>query len=361
MVAGGEKMKLFDARSYSISDFLEWHQGRLLDLSPKFQRRSVWTRAAKSYLIDTIIRGKPMPKILLTQGLVERRNVRTVVDGQQRIRAIIEFTSDKFSVLKSHNQELGGVRFSELPNDVQISILQYEVGVDLLYNVELPDILDIFSRINAYSVALNNQEKINAKYIGPFKQIAYDTGHRYAEYMVSSKVISEPQLSRMAEAQFYGDVLTSLLAGVQSPKAIEKQYKLYEDMEEVPDVLLDARRRIDEAMAFIGAIYPPQELMATIWHRPHLFYTLLTCVLHAYSPLKGVEGEPRPPIGEEQRGMWRIALDDISAHFAEYSELGSVDIPTEYARFINYSQMRTTDSESRKERIRFVLRNIPNA
>jgi len=63
-------MKTFDARAYAISDFLEWDAGNLLDLSPKFQRRSVWTRAAKSFLIDTILRGKPMPKVLLTQDLV---------------------------------------------------------------------------------------------------------------------------------------------------------------------------------------------------------------------------------------------------------------------------------------------------
>jgi hypothetical protein len=80
-------MKQFDARSYSVADFVEWAGNNLLDLSPKFQRRSVWTRAAKSFLIDTVLRGKPMPKVLLTQDLVGKRNVRTVVDGQQRIRA----------------------------------------------------------------------------------------------------------------------------------------------------------------------------------------------------------------------------------------------------------------------------------
>ena len=64
---GDFQMKQFDARAYSVADFLEWDGANLLDLSPKFQRRSVWTRAAKSFLIDTILRGKPMPKVLITQ------------------------------------------------------------------------------------------------------------------------------------------------------------------------------------------------------------------------------------------------------------------------------------------------------
>ena len=98
-------MKQFDARSYSIADFLEWNANNLLDLSPKFQRRSVWTRAAKSFLIDTILRGKPMPKVFLTQDLIEKKNVRTVVDGQQRIRTILEFAAGAFTVLSTHNAE----------------------------------------------------------------------------------------------------------------------------------------------------------------------------------------------------------------------------------------------------------------
>ena len=158
-------MKQFDARSYSIADFAEWHANSLLDLSPKFQRRSVWTRAAKSFLIDTILRGKPMPKVLLTQDLINNKNVRTVVDGQQRIRSILEFMDGAFTILKTHNSEHAGKTFSELDEDAQTAILQYEIGVDLLYNVSLAEMLDIFARINTYSVTLNTQEKLNAKYL----------------------------------------------------------------------------------------------------------------------------------------------------------------------------------------------------
>ncbi len=44
-------MKNFDTRTYSISDFVEWDKSGLLELSPDFQRRSVWSDKAKSYLI----------------------------------------------------------------------------------------------------------------------------------------------------------------------------------------------------------------------------------------------------------------------------------------------------------------------
>ena len=59
--------QLFNTRNYSIRDFEEWNQRNELFLQPKFQRRNVWSDKARSYLIDTIIRGKPIPKIYMRQ------------------------------------------------------------------------------------------------------------------------------------------------------------------------------------------------------------------------------------------------------------------------------------------------------
>ena len=54
MQLGDGNMKNFDSRTYSINDFIEWEERKQLEISPKFQRRSVWSPQAKSYLIDTI-------------------------------------------------------------------------------------------------------------------------------------------------------------------------------------------------------------------------------------------------------------------------------------------------------------------
>ena len=124
-------MKNFDTRAYSISDFEEWNERELLNLSPEFQRRSVWSQKAKSYLIDTIVRGKPIPKIIIKQELSGRRNIRTVVDGQQRIRSILEFISGDFKISRAHNKEFAGYTFEKLPGDVQDDIRKYEIGVDV--------------------------------------------------------------------------------------------------------------------------------------------------------------------------------------------------------------------------------------
>jgi hypothetical protein len=58
-------MKNFDSRTYSVNDFLEWESRSQLELNPRFQRGPVWSPAAKSFLIDTMLRGKPIPKIYM--------------------------------------------------------------------------------------------------------------------------------------------------------------------------------------------------------------------------------------------------------------------------------------------------------
>ena len=105
-----------DTKAYSINDFLNWYDNDELTLSPKYQRNAVWGYNAKSYLIDTIIRGFPIPQIFLRQSIDTntRKTTREIIDGQQRIRSIIEFTENRFSILPSHNTEFGKKFYNEL-------------------------------------------------------------------------------------------------------------------------------------------------------------------------------------------------------------------------------------------------------
>jgi hypothetical protein len=75
--------QLFNTRNYSVRDFEEWSGKDELVLTPKFQRRDVWSDKARSYLMDTIVRGKPIPKIYMRQDInpKSRRSRREIVDG----------------------------------------------------------------------------------------------------------------------------------------------------------------------------------------------------------------------------------------------------------------------------------------
>ena len=62
-------MQQFDIAKtqFRVTDFLNWQRQGSLVLNPPFQRRSVWKPDAKSYFIDTVVRGLPAPIIYIRE------------------------------------------------------------------------------------------------------------------------------------------------------------------------------------------------------------------------------------------------------------------------------------------------------
>lgn len=351
-------MKNFDTRAYSISDFIEWNENNILELSPEFQRRPVWSEKAKSYLIDTIICGKPIPKIIIKQKLEGTKTVRVVVDGQQRLRAIIGFYDNDFKISKAHNEELAGMTYDSLPEEIKKDFLKYELGVNVLFDISYEDILDIFTRINAYTVSLNNQEKFNAKYLGFFKQFVFKFGNKYVRYFLDSEIIAKSKITRMGEAKLAADLFVSLIDGVQTNKGIERFYKKYED--EIGD-LKSASKKFDNIMSYIGEIYSPEDLSKTNWARPHLFYTLFNSIGHLLFGIGGLDPnlKVKVKIDEKSIGKLRVILDEISSKYDEVSQnIDDDSHPSDYKAFIDQSRRGTTDTKARIGRSNFVCKKI---
>jgi hypothetical protein len=339
------QLKSFDTRTYSVSDFSEWYVNQQLVLSPEFQRRAVWTTKAKSYLIDTILRGKPMPKVLITQSLIDGRNLRTVVDGQQRLRAILEYMSDSFTVMRTHNREFAGVEYSNLPQAVKDDFLQYEIGVDVLFNTELGELLDIFSRLNTYSVKLNSTELLNASYLGAFKTASHSLGHRYAAYWKEAGVFSDAQLARMLEVDLASDLLGALIVGIASKKQIPAFYRDYDDDEATVDAAVE---RFTQTMSLVSEIYSPGDLRRSNFRRGLLFYSMFLAVAGLAFGCPEIPGVI-PSLIDPSKA--RVILDDISAKFEAYNAAGSSrDTPPDWAEFMQDTRRATTDQVVRERR-----------
>src|SRR3990172_3885523 len=111
----------FKSQTFTVSDLYEWFRDGELILQPKFQRRLIWSPAAKSYLIDTVFRELPIPKIYLRMDIdpTKVRAVREVVDGQQRLDALFAYIEGDFVVYSFHNEEIAGKRFKDLHSEQQ--------------------------------------------------------------------------------------------------------------------------------------------------------------------------------------------------------------------------------------------------
>ena len=48
-----------------IKDFLDWKRGGILTVNPEYQRGAVWNEAQQKKLVDSVLRGYPLPLIYL--------------------------------------------------------------------------------------------------------------------------------------------------------------------------------------------------------------------------------------------------------------------------------------------------------
>jgi len=74
---------------WRIYDLAGRAQQRQLDLNPTYQRDFVWSNADSQMLIESILRGIPLPSIILARVSSSQRY--QIVDGKQRVTAILRF------------------------------------------------------------------------------------------------------------------------------------------------------------------------------------------------------------------------------------------------------------------------------
>ena len=92
--------KLFERKSTSltISEFYDNFLSKKYRFDVTYQRKSgVWSEDKKSFLIDSILKNYPMPAIFLRPCVDNNtgKTVYDVVDGKQRLEAIIDFIENK--------------------------------------------------------------------------------------------------------------------------------------------------------------------------------------------------------------------------------------------------------------------------
>lgn len=301
--------------------------------------------------MDTIIRGKPIPKVFIRQQIdpSSGRSLREVVDGQQRLRTILSYMDDGFAIRRTHNKEFGGLYFSQLPDDTRVSLLSYEIATDLLINVSDAEVLDIFARLNAYAVVLNQQEKLNASHFGPFKQLADELAHQYFEYWVENGILREAQVMRMQDVSLTADLVIAMCDGIQSKKQIGSYYKLFE--EDFPFDADQIASNFGATMATIGSVYS-EGVKASEFRRIHLYYSLFTAVYHLQFGLKGIDSGTAETLGDLTLARVRNEWDRVEYVFDAEDP---ADLPLEDRQFLNDSRRATTDAAVRERRTRYLI------
>src|SRR5688500_7905571 len=88
-----------------------------IQVNPRYQRSGkLWPAKAKSFLIETVLLGMPVPRILLHElsRPVSLHNM-DIIDGQQRCSVLFDYRQDKFALTSIVDTEgIRSARFSQL-------------------------------------------------------------------------------------------------------------------------------------------------------------------------------------------------------------------------------------------------------
>jgi len=352
-------MQIFRSRPISVKEIKEMAERGELDLSPEFQRRDVWSDKARSFLMDTIIRGKPIPKIFIrtTENPVTGKTLHQVVDGQQRLTTVLSFLKDGFPINKVHNPELGNKRFKHLEISSQKDILYYEFICDFLLDAPDYEVWDIFARLNKYPVKINDQELRNSQYYGEFKSTVYELAREFNTFWLKNNIFTAKQISRMGEAEFVSELLIAISSGIKAKNkpVIDNAYKEWD--ESFPGRLTLVKHFI-HTMDIIGAIFE-ETSKDNSFRRVPLFYTLFCSVYHMQYGLPGLKYK-RSPTKINDIPKIRIALEKVDEIFeVDKSEVSK--LPKSEQEFRLATDVHTIHASNRIIRAEYVISLMYNA
>lgn len=146
-----------------------WDTSRLIEMNPSYQRQSeVWNVTAKAHLIDSVLNSYDIPKIYLHSLGSESKFRFAVIDGKQRIGALLEFRENGFPLAKDYKytgpvlpdgtkEPSGGQYFKDLDPGVARSFDDFQISTTEVSNATSSQIENLFVRLNS-GVSLNQAE-----------------------------------------------------------------------------------------------------------------------------------------------------------------------------------------------------------
>lgn len=119
---------------------------------PQYQRTSVWSPSKKKLFIDSILRGYDVPKFYLRSTPNDPLFDFEVIDGQQRMRSLWEFMSNKNEQKYLLNEAIiKGVNTKKMNyaslGSLKVGFDDYEVNIAIIEEATPEEIRSLFARL----------------------------------------------------------------------------------------------------------------------------------------------------------------------------------------------------------------------
>jgi hypothetical protein len=329
----------------TVAEYCDQMASKSIVVNRDYQRSPKrWPQAARSFLIDTVLHGYPVPKIILAQqtDLRTRKTVKEIVDGQQRSMAIFDFYANGFPV--SGESPFAGRRFSDLEPQEQQAFLAYSLGVDIFTGADEQAIRQTFRRMNSYTVPLNPQEQRFATHQGRVKWFIYEQSEKYSEALKHLGVLGEKQIAAMQDGLLLTELAFALVDGIRTTnkKTLDR---FYDEREEG----FQEEGFVTECLgAAFDLIHQIPDIHGSALMKPHQFYCLALACAHAVTTVPSLTHLHRFPDGFEP------AAATAGPAFGTLAlALESEDVADALRPFIAASSRATNTGDNRSTRFQF--------
>lgn len=334
----------------TVAEYCTAMERNEITVNKDYQRSDqVWPDVARSFLIESILLGFPIPKVYLHSmtDLRSRKTIKEIVDGQQRSRAIYDYFFDRFALSKEiETEELRGLRYNDLPDEWKARFISYSISIDLFLAASTKEVVQVFRRMNSYTVPLNPEELRNAEHQGPFKWFLYEIAGKYAGPLSELGAFGPKGLVRMQDLKLYTEILHAIEHGISTTnkKALDALYKQYDQnfpkADEYGECLTFALDKITE-MKFLAG---------TNLAKPYMLYSLALALVDTVHPVPNLDAAP--PVADFASISLERRLIELSSAL-DLDDDDADDSP--FATFISASRERTNVKTQREMRVHWFI------
>ena len=251
-------MELFDRNKRTIKDIYDDFNAGKLIIDSTYQRRNVWLLQDNIRLIETILLGYIVPEVFFWPASIDSETgnaITHIVDGQQRINAIIDYIDGKYKLLSKFlitdevREKYGNKCFTELSVEAKTQIWLYKLSVvDIDQSWSKEQIKKMFYRLNLTEYSLNEQERRNSQSSAFGEKAELLTK---VDFWSKMKVFSSTDARRMKDTEYCCSVFILAQEGVVDQTNNQKINQYYDDYAYEFDVDNKLVNKIELAMGLI--------------------------------------------------------------------------------------------------------------
>ena len=220
----------------------------------KLQRsEGVWSKSAKSLLIDSLLRGYPVNPVYT---VIDEKQA--VIDGVQRLSTCYDYINDGFALSKNlepieldgQMYEITGKKFSKLDDPVKDELMSAQIQVYEITEYTDKEVRDMFSRLNG-GKPLNSVQKMTPEMSDDLSNTIFDIiSHPFfAKVLTPAQLKSSVDQSIALEILMLSEINNEYDFGSFSRKDKEKFIEYYNNKVNIDKIKMvkQGLNKLDEA------------------------------------------------------------------------------------------------------------------